>query len=139
MCHSKTVAALDAEEEFEEEEEEAYLNEINSNGQACWTAKIRVCSQARLRKLEPCWIRHPPHLSSLNALLNAFHLPRSHETLQIAGIGGLTHQSQTRSIASFNITSVWSKRIQHNLFSLTSSIVVVHCSIHMSILCYNLR
>ena len=45
MCHSKTVAALDAEEEFEEEEEEAYLNEINSNGQACWTAKIRVCSQ----------------------------------------------------------------------------------------------
>ena len=42
-------------------------------------------------------------------LAQRLHLPRSHETLQIAGIGGLTHQSQTRSIASFNITSVWSK------------------------------
>ena len=42
-------------------------------------------------------------------LAQRLHLPPSHETLQIAGFGGLTHQSQTRSIASFNITSVWSK------------------------------
>ena len=42
-------------------------------------------------------------------LAQRLHLPRSHETLQFAGIGGLTHQSQRRSIASFNITSVWSK------------------------------